>query len=302
LGASSSSSSPGRGRKIKAKPAGKRPSGARRSTSRGAGGAISIAATLSMRRADRTPVGGNRIDLLEAIDRCGSISGAARAVGISYKTAWDAMDAMNNASEKPLVLRAAGGVGGGGTILTEDGKETVRLYRALQGEHQRFLGRLEGRLGDVGRLYSLLRRVTMRVSARNVFPGMVKEVRKGAVSTEVTLGLFGGETLCSVITNESAGVLGLKPGLEAYALFKASAVILGKDLHNAKVSARNLLCGTVSRVVHGPVNAEVSVSLEGGTVLTAIVTEESAKSLGLASGDPVCALVKASSVILGVDA
>jgi len=255
-----------------------------------------------MRWADRTPVGGNRVDLLEAIDRCGSISGAARAVGISYKTAWDAVDAVNNAAEKPLVLRAAGGVGGGGTMLTEEGKETVRLYRVLQGEHQRFLGRLEGRLGDVGRLYSLLRKVTMRVSARNVFLGKVKEVRKGAVSTEVTLVLPGGETLCSVVTNESTGVLGLKPGLEAYAFFKASAVILGKDLHNAKVSARNLLCGTVGRIVHGPVNAEVSVSLEGGSVLTAITTEESAKSLKLAPGDHVCALVKASSVILGLDA
>ena len=246
-------------------------------------------------------VGGNRVDLLEAIDRCGSISGAARAVGISYKTAWDAVDAMNNAAEKPLVLRAVGGIGGGGTMLTEEGKETVRLYRVLQGEHQRFIERLEGRLGDVGRLYSLLRRVAMRISARNVFLGKVKEVRKGAVSTEVTLGMKGGETLCSVITNESTEVLGLKPGVEAYAFFKASVVILGKDLHNAKVSARNVLCGTMTRVVHGPVNAEVSVSLKGGTVLTAIVTEESAKSLKLTTGDHVCGLVKASDVLLGID-
>jgi len=254
-----------------------------------------------MRRADRTVVGGNRIDLLEAIDRCGSISGAARAVGISYKTGWDAVDAMNNAAEKPLVLRAVGGIGGGGTMLTEAGKETVRLYRVLQGEHQRFIERLEGRLGDVGRLYSLLRRVAMRISARNVFLGKVKEVRKGAVSTEVTIEMKGGETLCSVITNESARVLDLKPGKEAYAFFKASSVIVGKDLHNAKVSARNVLCGKVSRVVHGPVNAEVTVDLPGGNVLTAIVTEGSANRLLLANGDHVCALVKASSVILGVD-
>jgi molybdate transport system regulatory protein len=255
-----------------------------------------------MRRADRTFVGRDRVGLLEAIDRCGSISGAAREVGISYKTAWDAVDAMNNAAETPLVSRSVGGVGGGGTMLTEEGKETVRLYRVLQGEHQRFIDRLEGRLGDVGRLYSLLRRVTMRVSARNVFLGKVKEVRKGAVSTEVILGMKGGETLCSVITNESARVLGLKPEMEAYAFFKASAVILGKDLHNAKVSARNLLCGTVSRIVHGPVNAEVTLDLPGGSVLTAIVTEESAKRLLLVNGDHVCALVKASSVILGIDA
>ena len=255
-----------------------------------------------MRRAERTSVGEDRIGLLEAIDRCGSISGAAREVGISYKTAWDAVDAMNNAAESPLVLRAAGGVGGGGTLLTGAGKETVRLYRVLQSEHQRFIGRLEGRLGDVDRLYSLLRRVVMRISARNVFLGKVKEVRKGVVSTEVVIGLKGGETLCSVITNESVRVLGLKPGTEAYAFFKASSVILGKDLHNAKVSARNLLCGTVSRIVHGPVNAEVTVDLPGGSVLTAIVTEGSANRLLLAKGEHICALVKASSVILGVDA
>jgi molybdate transport system regulatory protein len=209
---------------------------------------------------------------------------------------------MNNAAERPLVDRAAGGRGGGGTVLTDEGKEAVRLYRVLQDEHQKFIERIEERLGDVGRFYSLVRRVAMRVSARNVFLGKVMSVRKGAVSTEVTLGLKGGETLCAVITNESASALGLKEGMDAYAFFKASAVILGKDLHGAKVSARNILCGTADRIAHGPVNAEITVVLAGGSVLTAIITEESAKRLLVAKGDHVCALVKASSVILGVDA
>ena len=271
-------------------------------TGRRTGGGVSVAATLSLRRADKAFLGGDRIGLLEAIDRFGSITKAAREVGVSYKTAWDAVDAMNNAAERPLVERAVGGLGGGGTMLTDDGKETVRLYRVLQGEHQRFIERLDGRLGDVGRFYSLIRRVAMRVSARNVFLGKVAGLRKGAVNSEVTLSLKGGETLCSIITNESAGILGLKPGMEAYAFFKASAVILGKDLHGAKVSARNLLCGTADRITHGPVSAEVTVVLPGGTVLTAIISDESAKRLLLAKGDHVCALVKASSVILGVDA
>jgi molybdate transport system regulatory protein len=257
---------------------------------------------LSLRRADEAFLGGNRVGLLEAIDRFGSITRAAREVGVSYKTAWDAVDAMNNAAERPLVDRSVGGSGGGGTKLTDDGKETVRLYRVLQEEHQKFIERLERRLGNVGRFYSLIRKVSMRVSARNVFQGKVADLRKGAVSTEVTLSLKGGESLCAVITNESAGVLGLKAGMEAYAFFKAGAVILGKDLHDAKVSARNLLCGTADRIAHGPVNAEVAVVLPGGSVLTAIVTEESAKRLLLAKGDHVCALVKASNVILGVDA
>jgi molybdate transport system regulatory protein len=255
-----------------------------------------------MRRADKAFAGGDRIGLLEAIDRFGSITRAAREVGISYKTAWDAVDAMNNAAERPLVLRSAGGVGGGGTLLTEEGRETVRLYRVLEDEHRKFIRRLEGRLGDVPRFYSLVRRVAMRVSARNVFAGKVAGLRKGAVNTEVTIAIKGGETLCSVITNESADALGLKAGMEAFAFFKASAVILGKDLHDVKVSARNLLCGTLDRVTPGAVNAEVTVTLPGGSVVTAIITMESAKLLSLAKGDHVCALVKASSVILGVDA
>lgn len=280
----------------------KPPAGGKPPLDRRKAGGVSVAATLSLRRADKAFLGEDRIGLLEAIDRFGSITKAAREVGVCYKTAWDAVDAMNNAAERPLVERAAGGHGGGGTVLTDEGKETVRLYRVLRDEHQRYIERLEGRLGDVGRFYSLVRRVAMRVSARNVFLGKVAAVRKGAVSTEVTLSLKGGETLCSVITNESAGILGLKKGMEAYAIFKASAVILGKDLHGAKVSARNLLCGTADRIVHGPVNAEVTVVLPGGSVLTSIITEESAKRLVLAKGDHVCALVKASSVILGVDA
>ena len=142
----------------------------------------------------------------------------------------------------------------------------------------------------------------MRVSARNVLTGTVAALRKGAVNTEVTLALKGGESICSVITNESAEALGLAKGKEAYALFKASVVILGRDLHNARVSARNILCGTVARIEPGAVNSEVRVALPGGSILTAIITKESAERLFLAEGGHVCALVKASSVILGVDA
>ncbi len=142
----------------------------------------------------------------------------------------------------------------------------------------------------------------MRISARNMFVGKVKEVRPGVVDAEVILALKGGQAICAVITNESARLLGLEPGMDAYAFFKASAVILGKDLHDAKVSARNVLCGRADRMVPGPVNVEVGVTLAGGNILTAVITRESAKNrLALKVGDHVCALVKASSVIIGVD-
>lgn len=53
-------------------------------------------------------LGAGRIDLLERIDECGSITQAAKRMGMSYKTAWDAVEAMNNLADRPLVVRATG--------------------------------------------------------------------------------------------------------------------------------------------------------------------------------------------------
>ncbi len=261
---------------------------------------VEVSGDIWLRKADEVFLGNDRIDLLEKIDEHGSITKAARAAGISYKTAWDVVDALNNLSDNPLVRRTAGGRGGGGTLLTEEGKEVIRRYRILQREHQRFLESLSESIGDAGTLYRFLRRIAVKVSARNMFLGNVTGIKKGAVSAEVTLALKGGDAIVAVITMESVDNLGLKKGKEAYAVIKASSVILGKDLHDARLSARNILCGTVAKLTEGPVNEDVTVQLAGGNTLTSVITRESARKLKLAEGDHVCAVVKASSVILGV--
>lgn len=245
-------------------------------------------------------VGSDRLDLLGKIQEHGSITKAARAAGVSYKTAWDVVNALNNLADRPVVLRRAGGRGGGGTLLTEEGKEVIGKYRILQREHQRFLESLAEKIGDAGTLYRFLRRIAVKLSARNTFLGKITDIRKGAVSTEVTLSLKGGDTIVAVITNESLDSLGLKKGNEACAIVKASSVLLGKDLHGARISARNILCGSVAKLAVGPVNEDVTVQLSGGNILTSVITSESARKLELKEGDHVCAVIKASSVILGV--
>jgi molybdate transport system regulatory protein len=261
---------------------------------------VEVSGDIWLRKADEVYLGSNRIGLLEQIDEHGSITKAARAAGISYKTAWEAVNALNNLSDRPLVRRTAGGRGGGGTLLTDEGKEVIRRYRILQREHQRFVAGLSEKIGDVDGFYRFLRRIAVKVSARNTFLGKVTGLKKGAVSAEVTLALKGGDTVVAVITKESVDNLGLKKGKEAYAIIKASSVILGKDLHDASLSARNILCGTVMKLAEGPVNEDVTVQLAGGNTLTSVITRESARKLKLAEGDHVCAVVKASSVILGV--
>lgn len=140
----------------------------------------------------------------------------------------------------------------------------------------------------------------MKVSARNTLAGTVTKITKGAVNTEVDLALGSGGKIAAIITNSSVDSLGLKEGKSAYAIIKASSVIVAKDLHG-KLSARNVLAGKVITVQDGAVNSEVTIKLSGGTDLVAIITKESVKALGLKAGDEATAIIKASNVIIGVD-
>ncbi len=251
-----------------------------------------------------TFLGDTRIRLLEAIHVHGSISQAARHVPLSYKAAWDAVDAMNNLADQPLVERTSGGKHGGGTVLTDHGLKVVALYRAIESEQQAALDRLMARWGelpsgDARSIQQWLRRMALRTSARNQLACTVSAMREGVLDTEVELRLDGAQQLVAVITRDSAESLGLGVGVEVVALVKASAVMLmtGEGL---RTSARNQLWGTVSRVLPGPVNAEVTIDLGGGKTVTAVVTEASVHALGIEVGGRACAVFKSSSVILSV--
>jgi molybdate transport system regulatory protein len=141
----------------------------------------------------------------------------------------------------------------------------------------------------------------MNISSRNIFKGTVSSIKRGAVNAEVTIALASGAEIISTVTVGAAERLGLKEGMAASAIVKASSIILGTNLHDAKMSARNILCGTVTRVIDGPVNCEVDLEIGGGDVLSAVITHGSSQKLGFAEGGHACAIFKASSVIIGVD-
>jgi molybdate transport system regulatory protein len=141
----------------------------------------------------------------------------------------------------------------------------------------------------------------MNISARNLFKRTITSVIRGAVNAEVDLTIPGGTKLCSVITMGAAENLGLKEGMEAYAIIKANSIIVGTNLHAATISARNLMCGTVRRVIDGPVSAEIDIEVGPGTVLSAVITHESARKLGLKEGSHACAIFKASNVLIGLE-
>ncbi|HEY0876910.1 MAG TPA: TOBE domain-containing protein, partial [Zeimonas sp.] len=173
-------------------------------------------------------------------------------------------------------------------------------FRLIEAEHRRFLDVLSKYTRGMPDDLQLLRRLNlMKTSARNQFVGKIAAVHSGAVNDEVEIEISGGQRIVAILTRESTQNLGLAPGREAFALVKASSVLLAVDVQGAKMSTRNRLEGSVLRLEPGAVNSEVVVDLPAGGTIAAIVTKESASALGLAVGKPVTALFKASSVIVG---
>lgn len=87
-------------------------------------------------------------DLLEQIEACGSLSGAARRLGFAYRRAWLLIDSMNRAWPEPLVITTTGGRRGGGARITDHGQHILRAYRDLQ-------LRIEHLLDDAGDAFVL---------------------------------------------------------------------------------------------------------------------------------------------------
>ena len=239
-------------------------------------------------------------NLLAAIEREGSIVHAARAAGLSYRGAWDMIERASDLSPRPLIAKVIGGGEEKGTRLTETGQSLLAAYRRLQDEKAQFLDRLNEQFGQDPIILQWFRRIFMKSSARNQWSGTIASVKLGAVNAEVIINLKGGAILVASITHDSAKSLGLEFGQTVIALVKAPMIMVLTDADGYRLSARNQMAGTVTHLLPGPVNTEVTISLDTGDNVVATVTRESAETLGLEIGKPALAVFKASAVILAV--
>ena len=259
-------------------------------------------AALSIRRGGGPRVGPERIVLLKAIGDLGSIRGAADQVGLSYKAAWDAVQALNNLFETPLVATQAGGRSGGNAGLTPAGHAVVAAFHRVETELAATMARLETGLagapaGDIGQLFWSL---GMQTSARNALRGNVSRITDGSVNAEVGLAVAEGLEITAVVTRDSVAALHLEVGRPAIALIKSSFVVLAQG-EGLRTSAQNQIRGVVAARHDGPVSSEIVLDIAAGKTLTATITAESANALELAIGETVTALIKAPHVILAVE-
>lgn len=253
-----------------------------------------------------TPLGAvlsdSRIRLLEAIHQCGSLNRAAREVPLSYKAAWDALDAMNQHSPEPLVVRSTGGAGGGGTRLTAYALQLIALYRAMESSQQDVLNRLPSlpAEGDAPAMRTLIRRMTMRTSARNQYACEVASLSDRGGLVDVVLSLVdehgvAGERIVATITPESARSMGLALGGALHALIKAPWVDVRAKLPRA-MPGRNLLAGSVAELRPGSAHWGVSLLLPSGQRLEANVPASRAQALQ--AGQPAWGSFDSDSVVL----
>lgn len=239
-----------------------------------------------------------RIALLKQVLNSGSISQGAKLAGISYKSAWDAINEMNQLADHTVVESVTGGKGGGGAQVTHYGQRLIQLYDLLAQIQQKAFDVLRQDELPLDSLLAAISRFSLQTSARNQFFGTVIERDHHQVQQHVNLLLADGKThLAVALTEQSANRLQLAPGKEVLALIKAPWVKLTTDPALAHV-ADNHLPGRVSHIQPGPDNSEVLVQLAGGETLCATLTSQELQQLQLSTGMAVTALFNADRVII----
>ena len=135
------------------------------------------------------------------------------------------------------------------------------------------------------------------MSARNQLEGRISKIQEGAVNGIVTIDV-NGTPVTATISMGSIKELELKEGKTAYAVIKATEVMVGKG--SFMLSARNQFPGKVISIEEGAVNGIVKLEVLGGNTMTATISMGAIKELGLEPGVEANAVIKATSVMVGI--
>ncbi|NRN28279.1 molybdenum-dependent transcriptional regulator [Photorhabdus heterorhabditis] len=239
-----------------------------------------------------------RILLLKQIKTTGSISQGAKLAGISYKSAWDAINEMNQLADEILVDRVTGGKGGGGANLTDYGERLLQLYDLLAQIQQKAFDVLKDDKLPLDSLLAAISRFSLQTSARNQFFGTIIDHDHNRVQQHICILLADGQTsLNAALTEQSAKRLSLVKGKEVLALIKAPWVKLTKE-QSPTSHFDNALTGQISQIETGEENTEVIITLDGGETLCSILSNQEADNLKLHSKDKITALFNADQVII----
>jgi len=236
-----------------------------------------------------------RIELLKRVQQTGSISQGAKLAGISYKSAWDAINEMNQLADQTLVDRATGGKGGGGAQLTRYGERLIQLFQLMEQIQQKAFDALQNDSLPLDSLLAAIARFSLQTSARNQLFGTVLARDHQQVQQHIEVLLADGTTRLQVaITERSAERLQLDSGKEVLVLIKAPWIHIS---HSAD-SSDNQLAALISAIEPGEQVSEVLMALPSGETLCATVTNDAVKQQNLQVGAHVTASFNAEHAII----
>lgn len=226
-----------------------------------------------------------RIAILRGIAQSGSISQAARDVGVSYKAAWQAIDTLTNLAGVALVERSVGGAGGGGAQITAAGEALLRTAETMERVRAEVLQRLQAENGGGAAAVPVAANLGLLTSMRNQWACTVLKVESlgGQIRVWLRAAADAGAdwTIAARITPESYELLGLSPGAPVLALCKATAVKvwLGQERPGREGPGRE-----------GPAGSSHSVNLWPATVQRATYGAVSVAEESTASDEAICRL------------
>ena len=232
-----------------------------------------------------------RVQLLENITVYGSISKAAKELGVTYKTAWGWIDKMNTLAPKPLVQKISGGKDGGGTLVTAYARELMCIYEEVEVLHQKHLRTLAESFshlqGDDQSQFFTFSRLEAKITA---------------ISAKESQAIFLLELPCGNEINAQAPISfvevnELTIGSNISVLIESDAVSVSKSFEK-DISSRNKLVVQVDEISIYEEDVLLTLTLCEDQHLTSQITYKSYKDLEIKEGDQLTAVFKAYSVAL----
>ncbi len=237
-----------------------------------------------------------RIALLKNIFATGSIRQAAKRIGISYKTAWDAINEMNKIAEQPLIESMVGGKGGGGALLTPYSLRLIKVYDLLVQFQQNAFHILQDESIPLESLLGAISHVSLQTSARNQLFAKIDHIEQDNINVVLHLRLNDQKTcLTAILTQQSTKRLQLHEGKEVIALIKAPWLHL--SLY-PMANSENQLLGTIQSIQQNSQDTELLINIGNDQVLCSIIPTNIYQKSPMKLAQKVYAHFSAKSIII----
>jgi len=252
--------------------------------------ALTLESDLLLRKGVEEFLSPKIVQLLENITIYGSISKAAKASGVTYKTAWAWIEKINTLTPTPMVQRISGGKGGGGTVITAYAKELICRYLEVQALHQKHLTNLEKAFDQL----------STKVKDESVFSRLDAQIKKISYYDDkatVLLALLDDQIISAKVAKAFLEVKALDIGSYVSVLIESDTVSVSKSFEKELSSQNKLKTKVKDIMIHGQ-DVLLELSLGMHESISSQITYKSYQDLTIKKDDEILAIFKTYSITL----